>query len=311
MNRDERRPLVETSDVPLVEDEFTSGFVRSSFRRSVNTNFVRSNHGYDDGCYGDENELRGSMRAASRKYQESVAWLRSSQREMKNFNINGNNRHLYLRQSSSPGPVSPGTKWETGSSVSNTSFVTDTSGYRSNRSNTRDCRSSMPRNGAFQIPRSVTTPNFRDNSPANDSGYYGNNTPRQTSNSRHSNEAKSRVTISRNSNEYADVTQPRNQVLNVSFASDHQVDTVDGASEEEEADTLHSMHRRSPFRRSMPRRHSYHNLKNAYQSQVMFKQKQHALHQQNPHPNQNQNQSQVMEVRTRNRIYLELSSKVM
>ena len=151
----------------------------------------------------------------------------------------------------------------------------------------------MPRHGhgRFQMPKSVTTPNFSDTNSANDSGYCGNNTPRQTGTSCHNDETiKSRVTISRNSGEYADVTQPRVHVTNVSFASDHQVDTVDGASEDEEADMLHSMHRRSPFRRSMPRRHNYHNLKNAYQSQVLFKQKQQSLQQ------QNQNQTLNIEV---------------
>ena len=296
MNRDERRPLVDNNDVPLVE-EFTSAFARSSFRRSVNTNFVRSNHGYDDSSYGDESDLRGSMRAASRKYQESVARLRSSQREIKSYAVakgNESNRHLYLRQNSSPAPVSPGYNWETSSAISNNSFATETFGYQSNRSNFREYLSNnnVPTQGRFQMPRSVTTPNFSDNNSANDSGYCGNNTPRQTGTSCQKDETiKSRVTISRNSGEYADVTQPRAHVTNVSFASDHQVDTVDGASEDEEADRLHSMHRRSPFRRSMPRRHSYHNLKNAYQSQVLFKQKQQSLQQQ-----QNQNQTLNIEV---------------
>ena len=296
MNRDERRPLVDNNDVPLVEDEFTSGVARSSFRRSTNTNFVRSNHGYDDGSCGDESDLRGSMRAASRKYQESVARLRSSQRQIKSYTVttgNESNRHLYLRQSSSPARMSPGNSWETGSAISNNSFATETSGYQSNRSNIRDYQSSshVPRQGRFQMPRSVTTPNFPDTNSANDSGYCGDNTPRQTGTSCHNNETiKSHVAINRNSGEYADVTQPRVHVANVSFANDHQPDTVDGASEDEEADMLHSMHRRSPFRRSMPRRHSYHNLKNAYQSQVLFKQKQQSLQQ------QNQNQTLNIEV---------------
>ena len=296
MNRDERRPLVDNNDVPLVEEEFTSGFARSSFRRSINTNFVRSNHGYDDSSYGDESDLRGSMRAASRKYQESVARLRSSQLEIKSYAVakgNESNRHLYLRQNSSPAPVSPGNNWETSSAISNNSFATETFGYQSNRSHFREYLSNnnVPTQGRFQMPRSVTTPNFSDNNSANDNGYCGHNTPRQRGTSCQNDETiKSRVTISRNSGEYADVTQPRAHVTNVSFASDHQVDTVDGASEDEEADMLHSMHRRSPFRRSMPRRHSYHNLKNAYQSQVLFKQKQQSLQQ------QNQNQTLNIEV---------------
>ena len=296
MNRDERRPLVDRNEVPLVEDEFTSGFARSSFRRSMNSNFVCSNHGYDDSSCGDESDLRGSMRAASQKYQESVARLRSSQRQIKSYSVGTGgegNKNLYLRQNSSPAPVSPGNSWETGSAISNNSFATETSGYQSSRSNIRDylSNSHVPRQGRFQIPRSVTTPNFPDTNTANDSGYCGNNTPRQTGTSRHNNETiKSRVTISRNSGEYADVTQPRVHVTNVSFTNDHQADTVDGASEDEEADMLHSMHRRSPFRRSVPRRHSYHNLKNAYQSQVLFKQKQQSLQQ------QNQNQTLNIEV---------------
>ena len=290
MSRDDQRPLVGDTDGHLVEeDEFNTSSARSSFRRSKSTNFTRSNHGYELSCYdNEESDLRGSMRAASRKYQESVARLQSSQRgESKNNTVangKGSNRFTYVRQSSSPASHNS-SKWETGSAISNISVTTESSGYHSNRTHNTDFFNSSHVSGQSGFISGKISPNIRGNSPANDSGYYGNNTPVATQNrNAHGSGDKSRVTISRNSRQYADVTQ---HVTCVSSIRGHQEDTTDGASDEE-ADSLHSMSRKSPFRRSMPRRHSYHNLKNAYQSQMAFKQRQQML--------QEQNQNQTIEV---------------
>ena len=315
MSRDDQRPLVDTSELPLLEeDEFNTTCAPSTFRRSKSTNFTCSNHGYELSSYDKEEsdfDLRGSMRAASRKYQESVARLRSSLRgENKNStvaNSSGSNRFTYMRQNSSPASTAShsNNQWETNSVIIKNSLTMETSGYISNGShNNRDFHSNSDgsRQSGFGS-RNTTTPNSQGNSPAaNDSGYYGNNTPVAMQNTSHSNDRsndeKSRVTISRNSGQYADVTEHvTHLVTGVSSAPGHQEDITDGVSDEE-TDLLHSMTQRSPFRRSMPRRHSYHNLRNAYQSQAMFRQRQQQQQRLQTMQGQNQqNQDQVIQVR--------------
>ncbi len=292
------RPLPEDySDVPVLEDENLPGaeVPLGNFRRSKSTTFVRSNgHSYlANGCYGDaagdedEADLRGSMRAASRKYQETVARLRSSQRE-ENRNhspaTNGN-RCSYLRQNSSPAAASPGNnQWETSSVVSSQSYSSRISQDDNRQSNFPGNGFVAMENGHFQDrlkpfqSNTGTTSSLQRNPLAThriQNGGLSNN----------SNNDPPRVSISRNSGQYADVTEKPhvtgNNVIsgngqNSSSGSGfrQQNDDVTTGSGDEEQDLMTSMHpltRGSVFRRSAPRRHSYHNLKNAYQSQAAFR----------------------------------------
>ena len=121
MSRGNSRPLAaDHGNSPLLEDQHPSHPVGPlsaglGFRRSISSHFIRSTPGMgmtrSISAYGqeeeDENslcELRGSLRAASRKYQENIQRLRSSLRETKSSS-DTRRGYAYTRQNSSPCPV--------------------------------------------------------------------------------------------------------------------------------------------------------------------------------------------------------------